>query len=533
MTLERTAQEPQTALSFCTSTEKEVFDMKLLTAMQMTELEQLAIQEYGIDSLLLMENAARGFCDVLEAEFGACKGKNIYVFCGKGNNGGDGFAISRHLYNRGARVVVVPGFEPASLKKDAKKNFDIITRMGIPVRPLSELSANTCDLIVDALLGTGLSGEPKEETKVLIDTINQSAVPVISVDMPSGGDASFGQVSGACVQADVTVTFGSCKPGQFLYPAKKFCGKVLTADISIPRHLLLDFPTPYHLMGKHLAKKLPQRKENSHKGSFGKLLVFAGSTGMSGASVMAASAAMKSGAGMVTVAAPKNLMNVLDSHFTEIMTLPLPTDGDVLAQSAAGILDEKLKSQDVLLAGCGIGTSDIAKKTLLALVKSCQKPMVIDADGINALKEHIDVAKDKSIPAILTPHPLEFSRISGYSLEKIQENRLEIARDFAKKYKVVLVLKGADTVVAFPDGTAYLCPQSNSGLAKAGSGDVLSGVIAALLAQGASPENAAVLGVYLHSLAGIIARSELGAYGMTATDVISALPKAFLEMTNC
>ncbi len=498
----------------------------------MTELEQLAIKEFGIDSLLLMENAARGFCDILEAEFGPCRDKRIFIFCGKGNNGGDGFAISRHLHNRGARITVVAGFEPSSLKKDAKKNFDIITRMGIPVRPLSELAEKNCDLIVDALLGTGLSGAPKEETQTLIDAMNQIPAPVIAVDMPSGAEASFGHVYGACVHADLTVTFAAKKPGQFLYPAKEYCGRVLVSDISIPRHLLLDFPTPYRLMGTHLAKNLPRRKENSHKGSFGKVLVFAGSTGMSGASIMAASSAMKSGAGMVTVATPKNLMNVLETHFTEIMTLPLPTEGDTLTQSAAGILEEKLKTQDVLLAGCGIGTSEGAKKTLLSVVKTCQKAMVIDADGINALKEHIDVVKNKAIPAILTPHPLEFSRISGHSVEKIQENRLEIARNFAQKHHVVLVLKGADTVVAQPDGTAYLCPQSNSGLAKAGSGDVLSGIIAALLAQGARPETAASLGVYLHSRAGMLAREALGAHSMTATDLIAALPKAFLEMTN-
>ena len=506
--------------------------MKLLTAAQMRELEQLAINEYGIDSLLLMENAARSFCDVLEQECGSVKGKAIGVFCGKGNNGGDGFAISRHLHNRGAHVTVVAGFSPDELKQDAKKNFDIITRMGLSVLPLSGLQNPRFDMVVDALLGTGLAGEPKPEARALITFINSSGTKVVAVDMPSGADASFGQVFGACVKADLTVTFGTAKPGQFLYPAKEFCGKVFVTDISIPRHLTMDFPSPYRLMDDKLKHKLPTRKENSHKGSFGKVLMFAGSTGMSGAAVMAAGAAMKAGSGMVTVAAPKGVTDAVSAHIVEAMSLPLPTEGEVLSKNALSALEDKLKNQDVLLTGCGIGTQEATKKTLLALVKGCQKPMVIDADGINCLKEHIHVIRDKSIPPVLTPHPLEFSRISGYSVEKIQENRLALASEFAKNNGCVLVLKGADTVVGHPDGSVSVCPYSNSGLAKAGSGDVLAGIISALLAQGLAPEAAADLGVYLHSCAGLFARKSLGAYGMTASDVTRALPYVMKEMSE-
>ncbi len=506
--------------------------MKLLNASQMRDLEQLAIKEYGIDSLLLMENAARSFCDMLEKEWGNLCHKSIGIFCGKGNNGGDGFAISRHLHNRGAHVCVVAGFSPEDLKGDAKKNFDIITRMGLSVLPLSGLQNPRFDIIVDALLGTGLSGEPKPEMKALIDFMNASDARIAAVDMPSGADASFGKVYGACVNAHLTVTFATAKPGQYLYPAKEYCGKVVVTDISVPRHLTMDFPSPYRLMDAGLRHHLPHRSENSHKGSFGKVLMFAGSVGMSGAAVMAAGAAMKSGAGMVTVAAPKTVTELVSSHLAEAISLPLPVEGDILSKNALPLLEEKLKNQDVLLAGCGIGTADITKKTLLALVKSCQKPMVIDADGINALKEHIDVIKGRAIPPVLTPHPLEFSRITGYTVEKIQENRLELCAEFAKNYGCVLVLKGADTVVGHPDGSVSICPQSNSGLAKAGSGDVLAGIISALLAQGLTPEFAADLGVYLHSRAGILARKSLGTYGMTASDVIAALPCAIKEMSQ-
>lgn len=500
--------------------------MKLLTASQMRELEQLAIQEYGIDSLILMENAARSFCDVLEQETGPSAGKSIAVFCGKGNNGGDGFAISRHLYNRGANVTVVAGFKPEELKQDAKKNFEIITRMGLTVLPLSKIKTRRFDLMVDALFGTGFSGEPTGACAEMIAAINAGGCPVIAVDMPSGADASSGSVAGACVNAHVTVTFAVAKPGQFLYPAKADCGKVVVTDISIPRHLTMSFPSAYHTLDASLASRLPRRNENSHKGTFGKVLVFAGSVGMSGACVMAATAAMKTGAGMVTAAVPRALIDVLGSHFTEVMTLPLPTEGEALAKTAAGIIEEKLKTQNVLLAGCGLGTADATKKTLLSVISACDKPIVLDADGINMLKGHIHVIKNKAVPAVLTPHPLEFSRISGHSMEYIQKDRPGAARDFAKEFGVVLVLKGADTVVAHPDGRIYICPQSNSGLAKAGSGDVLSGVIASLLAQGASPETAANLGVYLHSRAGMLARKLHGPYSMTASDLLAALPEA-------
>ncbi|MGN1058839.1 MAG: NAD(P)H-hydrate dehydratase [Clostridia bacterium] len=506
--------------------------MKLLTAAQMRELEQLAIREYGIDSLLLMENAARSFCDVLEAETGSVRDKEIAVFCGPGNNGGDGLAISRHLYNRGAAVTIAAGFDPSALKNDTKKNFDIITRMGLPVLSAAQLQGRRFAIAVDALFGTGFHGEPEGDMRTLIETVNQSGGLIAAVDMPSGTSADDGSAASCCVQADLTVTFGMAKLGQFLYPAKDMAGKVITTDISIPMPVASAFPTPYRTLDAGLAGRLPHRAENAHKGSFGKVLVMAGSPGMSGACAMAAAAVLKTGAGMVTAAVPRPIMETVAASFREMMTLPLPFEGDQLAKTAAGVVLEKLKNQDVLLAGCGLGAAEGTKKALLSVVGSCDKPMVLDADGINLLKGNINIIKNKTAPVILTPHPLEFSRISGHSAEYIRENRVPAAVDFAKTYKVVLVLKGADTVVAHPDGSVYICTQSNSGLATAGSGDVLSGVIASLLAQGAAPGDAANLGVYIHSQAGLAARKRLGAYGMTAGDVLDALPGAVAALAG-
>ncbi len=504
--------------------------MKLLTALQMQELEQLAIGQCGISGLVLMENAARSFCDALEAERGFLCGKKIAIYCGSGNNGGDGFAVARHLYNRGAHVTIIAGFEPAKLKQDAKTNFDIITRMGISVLSFEESTALQFDVIIDALFGTGFRGEAEEIYSEMIQAMNHSGAYIAAVDMPSGANSSDGSVLGCCVRADLTVTFGMAKLGQFLYPAKEFVGKLSIVDISIPSHLLSAFPTPYYALDSSLAVSLPLRAENSHKGSFGKVLVFAGSPGMCGAGSLAAKAVLKAGAGMVTVAMPRSIIAGLSSSCIEAMTLSLPVEGEQLSKTAATMIREKLKTQDVLLAGCGLGGGESTKKALLDVVSACDKPLVLDADGINLLKGNINILQNKSTPVILTPHPLEFSRISGHSMEYIKENRITAACEFARQYKVVMVLKGADTVVAHPDGRAYVCQTSNSGMATAGSGDVLSGIIAALLAQGATAHDAANLGVYIHSKAGTLAREELGAYSMMAGDILSFLPEAMKSL---
>ncbi len=501
--------------------------MKLVTSSQMKALEQEAMR-LGIDGLLLMENAARSFCDALEKEAGGVCNKTVLVCCGPGNNGGDGFAIGRHLHNRSARVTLATAFVPARLKGDAKKNYEIASNMELAMVLPEDLADQKFDIAVDALFGTGFHGEPEGDAARLISYMNRNASFVAAVDMPSGASADDGKVAGLCVQAHLTVTFGLAKPGQFLYPAKDFVGKLTVTDISIPLSLLSS-KSGFNALDASCMKRLPERPENSHKGSFGKVLLLAGSPGMSGACAMAAEAVLRSGAGMVTAAVSKTVADTVARLFREMMVLSLPAEGDQLLKTAAGMVLEKLKNQDVLLAGCGLGTAEGTKKVLLSVIKDCDKPLVLDADGINLLKGNINIIKNKAVPVVLTPHPLEFSRISGHSMEYLRENRLSAATEFAKSYGVVLVLKGADTLVAHPDGRLSICAQSNSGLATAGSGDVLSGVIAALLAQGATPDVAADLGVYLHSRAGLLARDGKGAHGMIAGDILAALPRALKE----
>lgn len=506
--------------------------MKLVTASQMTELEGRAIEEYGISSLLLMENAARGFCDCLEQETGSVKEKEIAVYCGSGNNGGDGFAIARHLSNRGGMVTVVKGFCEEKLKPDARTNFEIVKKMGLPMVSLCEIIGNRFTIVVDALFGTGFHGVPEGQYAEMIESMNQSGAFVASVDIPSGAGSTDGRVVGVCVRADMTVTFGLAKVGQFLYPAKECVGKLYVTDISIPAQVLQNFDTPYDTLDEELASVLPKREENSHKGTFGKVLAFAGSPGMSGACVLTTLSVLKAGAGMVTAAVPQSIIHVLSEQCREVMTMSLPTDGEQLSAEAEEVLLKKMESQDVLLAGCGLGSSEATKEVLLSVVSQCKKPLVLDADGINLLAGNIHIVKERTAPTVLTPHPLEFSRISGHSMEEIRLNRVAVATNFAQEYGVVLVLKGADTVVAHPDGRVCVCTVSNSGLATAGSGDVLSGIIASLLAQGASAGEAANVGVYLHSRAGLLAREQLGARSMLAGDVLLALPEAMMALEN-
>lgn len=498
--------------------------MKLVTAAQMRELERIAIEEYGVPSLILMENAASGFMEALTKEYGELFAKKVHVFCGKGNNGGDGFAIARFLQNQGAYVCITLLGAEAALSKDAKTNMEIAKRMQIPFVPAAHCME--ADIVIDAIFGTGFHGETKGAEKEAIMHINSSCAYVASVDIPSGVSADTGQAAEVAVLADLCVTFSAAKLGHLLFPGKSHLKKLVKVDISIPQTVINDLESGYDVIDKSVFYKLPLRKANSHKGSFGKALAYVGAKGMTGAAALSANAILKSGAGMATAAVPEDVFDVVAAKLTAVMTLPLPKE------SSADVLLEKLKAQDVLLMGCGIGTSENAKETVRRLLKETEKPTVLDADGLNAIADCPHLLKEAKGNLILTPHIVEFSRISGLSVSEIKENPIQAACTFAKEYGVTLVLKDAVSIVATKDGKAYISTSTNSGMATAGSGDVLSGVITGLLAQGADCETAAVCGVYLHLAAGELARATKGEYGMTAEDILENLPYAFLTETD-
>ncbi len=498
--------------------------MKLVNAAQMREIERIAIEEYGVPSLLLMENAASGFVAALCGQIGDIAGKKVHVFCGKGNNGGDGFAIARMLKNMGAFVFITLTCEKDLVSGDAKTNLEIAEKMGIPF--VESACYMAADVIVDALFGTGFRGETKGADREAIDYINESQAYVASVDIPSGIAADTGRASEISVMADLCVTFAAAKPGHLLYPGKAHIKKLVKTDISVPQTVINGFCSGYDIIDKNAFRLIPARRADSHKGSFGKAIAYVGSRGMSGAACLATNAILKSGAGMATAAVPEHILDTVAAKLTAVMTCPLPEG------SMAETLKEKLMAQDVLLMGCGIGRGEEAGNVVRKMLAACDKPMVLDADGLNAISHCPEVLKNIKCDVILTPHIVEFSRISGYSVSEIKENPMEMARAFAQTYGVTLILKDAATVVATKEGNLHISAGSNSGMATAGSGDVLSGIITGLLAQGADAETAAVCGVYLHLAAGELAKEQKGEYGMTAEDILENLPYAFFKETN-
>lgn len=482
--------------------------MKAITVETMRNLENKAINEYGIPSIVLMENAAHGFVTALSSEYGNTKGKKICVLCGKGNNAGDGYAIARLLHFGGTKVDVLPVFDTEILTGDAKTNADVLKNMGVSF--IKNLD-NEYDILIDAIFGTGFHGELSSPVKEIIEKANESNAYIASVDVPSG--VSLIDTTGDCfIKCDLCVTFGYAKLHQFTGVAQSSFEKLVVAPISISEPE--DFGC---LITKETFTLLPERQSVSHKGTFGKILAYVGSYGMAGAAILSAGAILKSGAGMATVAVPDDIIPAVAHEFPSVMTLPLADDTDI---------SEKAKGMDALLAGCGLGTSDIAKTRLSALI-DCNKPIVIDADGLNILSGNIDLIKNKNV--ILTPHIAEFSRLSGVCVENIKVNPIKYLKEFCTRFGVCVVLKDAVTLVCDSCTRLAVCHAPNSGMATAGSGDVLAGIITSLLAQGLSLFDAACAGVYVHSAAGAMAKKSFGEAGMTSADILNFVPEAFMS----
>lgn len=493
--------------------------MIAISVEKMRESEKHAIENLNIPSILLMEDAAYGFVSALKAETGKLNRKRVCVVCGKGNNGGDGYAVARLLHLSGAKVCILPVCDTNTLSGDAKTNCEIAKNMGISF--VTELPE--CDIIVDAIFGTGFHGTVSSDIEKVINDINKSKSYVASVDIMSGISADNGQGQ-IFVNADLCVSFGYAKQGTFLYPAKSACKKLITVPISIP-----ECSYGCEIITKKAFDEIPERQPNSHKGTFGKALAFVGSYGMAGAAILSGSAILKSGAGMATVATSDTLIPTLAHQFPSVMTHPIPTINGELCHDAAELILKKSQGMNALLLGCGLGMSDSAKNTVISVLKNIKIPTVIDADGLNILAQNLDILKEKNADFMLTPHILEFSRLSGYEVSEIKKNPLELAKDFSKKYGITLILKDSVTVIADKDGKIAICPAENSGLATAGSGDVLAGIATSLLSQSIAPFAAAKLAVYIHSAAGRLAADSLGEYGMTSSDILEHVPSAYVK----
>lgn len=509
--------------------------MKIVTGKEMQVLDRKAIEEHGIPSLRLMENAGLRVFEEIKRFYDRIKGKAVTIVAGKGNNGGDGFVVAKHLKKAGAAVAVYLLANENEISPDAKASLAAYKKIRGKFYPKSSYDfkrLQTCleesDLVVDAIFGTGLSSPVKGLAKEAIEAINTSSKPVVSIDIPSGVNADTGEVMGTAVTAELTVTLGLPKLGFFLYPGAEHVGLLKIVDIGITKVLVDRLQVRIELLtGDQMVDLLPRRPSNAHKGSFGHTAVIAGSVGKTGAAVMASLSALRVGAGMVTLALPESLEATLPKRPWEIMTLPLPETVDhTIGLSAEKAIMRFLEGKAAVAIGPGLSTHVETQELVRNLIKQNEIPTVLDADGLNAFAGKAALLSKSRAPLILTPHPGEMSRLSGLSTEKIQKDRLGVARQFSQEHRVHLVLKGAKTVIAEPSGFLSINPTGNPGMATAGTGDVLTGIIAGLLAQGLSPAAAAKLGVYLHGLSGDIVAAQRGSVGLIAGDLIEQIPAA-------
>jgi len=515
--------------------------MKVATAAEMRRIDGQATGDYGMPGVALMENAGGEVARKVAEVVGGAAGKKVCVFAGKGNNGGDGFVAARHLTARGAKVKVFLLGSAAEVAGDARVNLDILVNMGAEVSEVAgerdcdkaSLAAAFADCLVDALLGTGFRGTIDGDIAAAVKIINTAGKPVVAVDVPTGIDADTGQIRGTAVQATHTVTFGLLKPGLLFQPGAAYAGAVTVADIGLPVALLTDAAIRQNAVTAELIRgMLPQRSPAAHKGANGRVALLAGSTGMTGAAALAAMAAVRAGAGLVTLGVPAALNVIMEVKLTEVMTKPLPEEqSGVFGMAAIEEAAALAAAADVLAVGPGLGRADDTFAAVREIVRRVRCPLVIDADGLNALVGHADILLESEALAVLTPHAGELARLTGKTPGAINADRLGAARQAAADLGAIVVLKGPGTVIAYPDGEVFINTTGNAALATGGTGDVLTGVIAALIAQGLSSHDAAVAGVFLHGLAGEAA-ARAGLAGVAAGDLLPALPGAIASVRS-
>jgi len=510
--------------------------MKLVTAAEMRELDRRAIEKVGIPSLVLMENAGRTTYQILRREFGNTG--PVAVVAGRGNNGGDGCVVARYLAQAGMAVAVFLVAARDQVQGDARINLEIAAHLGVEImevqeekdlNPLAHHLARS-GLIVDALLGTGLNSEVRGLMRQVIDEINRLRPPVLAVDIPSGLGADTGRPLGAAVRAQGTVTYGWPKIGQILPPGRDHVGRLWQVDISIPPDLAKDVPVEL-AEAAEMRALLPPRPFASNKGTYGHLVVLAGSEGKTGAATLTSEGALRTGAGLVTLGIPASLNDILEIKITEAMTLPLPEaeNARALGRKALQPLQNFLEHKTAVALGPGLGTHPETEELVRHLARHLPLPLVIDADGVNVLAGDPELFKDAAGPRVLTPHPGEMARFLGTTVPEVQADRLRTAREVAARTQAVVVLKGAQTLVADPRGWASVNSTGNPALASGGTGDVLTGLIGGFLSQKLTPWDAARLGVYLHGLAADYLTARQGPL-LIAGDLLRVFPEVLNKL---
>ncbi len=514
--------------------------MKVSTAGEMQSIDARAIRGMGIPGLDLMERAGRAVARVTEEILGGAAGRKVLICCGRGNNGGDGFVAARLLKEKGADARVILLADPETLTGDAAVNRRRALDATVPVQTVLDTGAvearakdvSEADVVIDAILGTGISGEPRGLARDAIDAINEHARAVVAVDAPSGLDGDTGQVLGTVVDADVTVTFGLPKRGHFLMPGRESVGELAVADIGFPDSAIDEEGIRVETFDRIEAwDLLPERALDAHKWTCGHVVLVAGSVGMTGAAALASEAALRVGAGLTTLACPKSLNPILEIKLTETMTRPMPEteDGSFSGYAEAPIL-EMLERAAAVVLGPGISQVPETASLVRSLVPKIAQPLIIDADGLNAFAGTESLKHVPGGVRVLTPHLGELCRIVSAEPEEITKDRIEAVRRYAKELDAVLLLKGFPTLIANPTGDVSINLTGSNALATAGSGDVLTGTIGGFLAQGLDPYSAARLGAHVHGAAGDLAAEALGFRSVIAGDVLELLPQVIMDL---
>ena len=515
--------------------------MRVLNTQQMREADRRTIDEIGIPAIVLMENAGRQAVAAMEAAFDDLATSHVGVLCGRGNNGGDGFVIARTLVQRGVETSVFLLGSVADVRGDARTNLEVLGRIGLTVVEISNAQEwelhfseiSRCELLVDAILGTGFHGQLSGLLETVVADVNGLGVPVVAIDLPTGVSADTADVEGEAIEASMTVTLAAPKIPLVLPPADSHSGDLVIADIGIPLPLLDEVEGPYIelLTRERMRELVPARSAESHKGDFGRVLIVAGSLGRSGAAHLAALGALRSGAGLVTIATPKSCLPIVAAMAPEYMT-------EGLDETAAGTVDYAALDRvldfkaDVIAVGPGLGQSPGTAAFVHGLLERAGVPLVLDADALNAFSGDPDRLMGRDgVDVVITPHPGEMARLLNTSVEAVQHDRLRHATEFAARHRVHVVLKGHRTIIAGPDNRAFINLTGNSGMATGGTGDLLTGMIAAWFGQLLDAEAACKLAVYLHGAAGDLAEADEGDVALVASDVAARLGDAVMELT--
>jgi NAD(P)H-hydrate epimerase len=517
--------------------------MKVVTTAEMQKIESVAQKDFYISSLILMENAGKEAAFFIGQKiFSGLTNKRVIIVVGKGNNAGDGFVLARHLINMGIHTRIFLLNKPEEFSPDALQNYRIISSMGVRIQVLSsekdlqslKIAFLYTDIVVDAVFGTGFKGIPPAFFAKVFDVINSSGISVVAIDIPSGIEADNGKVNGKAIRATWTLAMGLPKLGTMVDAGSTYAGEVIVIDISLPRALLSEKTLLHNIITKKFCKEInPDRIADSHKGNYGHLLAVGGSADMCGAAILTASAGMRSGCGLVTLALPKSIRALVAPQIPQSLTRSCPeTDQGSFAKEASVELQQSVGGVQALVIGPGISRNLETMIFVRQLVAHSKIPVLLDADALYAFKDKLDLLKQRQGPVVITPHPGEMAMLTGQTIEEVQNARLETARKFASDYGVTVILKGYRTIISTKFGENYISVNGSSGMAKAGSGDVLAGLVGGLLAQGMKPSEAAVLGVYLHSRSGEMCAEKSSEQGMHAFDLVENLNHAWLELTK-